>query len=219
MVQRGFQARPGRKRNRSDTAVAPRKRGMWRWIGIFLMTLALAAAWMWIMEVRLSPVVKEAADGTARDVGTMVLSESVEQQLPTMPDARELIDSGRAQGNVRVSQLDFTELMDFQHRVEDNANARLKNLARQTVKVPLAQLLGASWLSPFTAEVPVRLSLSGRVHSTLDVVTRPVPPDAATHVVYLKLTARVQVQQPFQGKPVTIHLTAPVTYFTMSSSH
>lgn len=219
MAKGRFQARRSRKRNNPDKAGTHKRRGAGRWFAAFFVMLAFLAAWVWIMEVRFSPVVKGAARDTARDVATLVLSESVERQLSTMPDAEDLIETRSGGANVRISQLDFTKLTDFQHRVEADANNSLDHLGKQTVKVPLAQLLGASWLSPVSAEIPVHISLSGRVHSTLDVMTRPIPPDAATHVVYLKLTARVRVQTPFQSKPVTARLTAPVTYFTMSPRH
>lgn len=221
MAKQTFQSRPARKRNKGSkqdtTSTGRRTAG--RWFAAGFVILACFAVWIWVMEVRFSPVVKEAARDQARDVATLVLSQSVERQLPTMPDAGDLIETGSAGANVRISQLDFTKLTDFQRRVENDANYSLENLGKQTVKLPLAQLLGASWMSPITAQVPVHISLSGKVHSALDVITRPIPPDAATHVVYLKLSARVRVQTPFQTKPVTVRLTAPVTYFTLSPSY
>ncbi|WP_328702217.1 sporulation protein YunB [Alicyclobacillus suci] len=215
MTQR-FRSRPSaRHRLRLRTY----RRMLWPgWLTLGVVCACVFIGLACLLDMRLRPSVTTASAALAHRVGAQALNEAVTEEISSFPEDDELIETtvNEDHSGMTVTRFNLPLLTKLQAEATTRAQARLEALSRETIRLPMMHLLSGSLLSRTTLTIPVKISLLGTAHSTIetDVETKGV--NQVVHVIYLHMTADVMVVTPFVTKPTVIETKAPIAYLVMS---
>lgn len=159
-----------------------------------------------------------ASSALAHRVGSEALNAALSQDISQFTGSDHLLTThfqGR-DGTLSVTSVNMQELSLLQAEATHDAQERLSELSRQTIRLPIVHLLNGSLLSASTMTIPVRISMLGTVHSTIesDVETKGV--NQVVHIISLHVTADIMVITPFVAAPASIDATTPVVYLVMA---
>lgn len=180
-----------------------------------LLTLTLS---LYLLDMRLRPMVMTASAALAHRAGSEALHAALDQDISSADEADDLLTTrvGGSDGAFSVTSVNMAKLTELQGMATRDAQARLVELSRQTIRLPVVHMFSGSLLSGSTMTIPVRISMLGTVHSAIesDVETKGV--NQVVHIIYLHVTADVMVITPFVTTPTSIETWAPVAYLVMS---
>ncbi|GMA56299.1 hypothetical protein GCM10025858_08020 [Alicyclobacillus sacchari] len=165
-----------------------------------------------LIDYRLRPIAINTSSALAQRIGSEALNEALVDAISDYPDAKSLVHSEIERGaggtSLTVTSVDMAKLAALQGVATRDAQNRLRELSHQHLRLPVLQLLSGSLLSGYALTVPVRFSLMGTVHSTLQTDIESKGVNQVVHVVYLELTANVMVIAPLVHVPTTVQTKA-----------
>lgn len=184
------------------------------------MFLGVVTGILFYIDYRLRPMVIATSSTLAKRIGSEALAEALTDAISHYPDARSLVDTDLSHPSPRdtlsVTTLDMVKLTALQGIATSDAQNRLRELSTQRLRLPIFQMFTGSLLSGYAMTVPVRFSLLGSVHSTLETDIKSEGVNQVVHVIYLNLTANVMVMTPLINVPTTVQTRAPIVYLVMS---
>jgi sporulation protein YunB len=181
------------------------------WLGPGVLLLLLFGMMQW-MEWRIRPVVAATARAVAVNAATTAVTHAVTAEVVADADGQSLIHVEREADGVQLARVDLGVLT----RLESAANARAENalreMSKQTLRIPAGQLTGSILLSGAGPAVPVHLRLMGAVHSSLAADVQSAGVNQTVHAFYFDVSAQVNVVAPLVSEPVQLHTRVPVAY-------
>jgi sporulation protein YunB len=222
-MKQGFRAhgfRPkGQKRKNGFQSLKP-KSSLRGWLIAFIAVLIVLAIAMSIVDIKLRPSIARASVAVATRVATEALNQAVTQELAQNADHAKLItfEGGAGPRDLTVTRLNLEAVTRIQSQATRRAEDSLKALSVQKIRLPIAHMLGGSVLSIADMNVPLRLSLLGNAHSSIAVDVKSVGVNQVVHILYLDISAQVNVVAPFVTAPIEVHSRSPIAYIVMSGS-
>ncbi|MBX5435983.1 MAG: sporulation protein YunB [Alicyclobacillaceae bacterium] len=168
-------------------------------------------------EARLQPQLAASAQALAVRAATEALNGAVTEVVAANVDSHRIIHVERTDnGDFEVAHVDFVAVTRLQSAATRRADEALHSLADETQRLPLGQALGGSLFAGLGPALPVRMSLVGSAHSSVTADVRSAGINQTVHIVYLHLTAQVNVIAPLIRRPVVVESTTPIAYVVLA---
>lgn len=193
---------------------ARRLQGGWLSAAAFIGMLTLVAH---LMEVKVRPVVAATARAVATRAATEALNEALSEEVAALADSRRIVHIEKdGRGDIEVAEVDFAAVTALQSAATAHAQEELHKLEHETFPMPIGEVLYGPLFSSIGPRVPVRFTLLGTAHSSIVTQSRTVGINQTVHVIYLDLTAQVNVLTPFTATPTTVTSKMPIAYVVFS---
>lgn len=185
-------------------------------------TLALFAilglAFYWL-DVKVRPVMTVAARAIATRVATDALNEAVTAQIAHDADYSRIveIDTG-PDGHLQVARFNFASVTELQVAATHRAQVNLQALSADSLPLPLGQILAGPIVGRAGPQLSMHLYLVGSAHSSVTTDVKSVGVNQTVHILYLDLTAQVNVVAPLLSSPVTVQSHIPLAYVVLSGT-
>ncbi|GMA51916.1 hypothetical protein GCM10025857_32730 [Alicyclobacillus contaminans] len=207
MFGRGFHATPGQKRSRRA-----RVHRRWRTLAPWGVLFGLAFA-VYLVNHRVQPAIAAGARALAIRAANAALSQAVTEELAHSAAAKQIVHyETDSTGGLRIADFDFSAVTRVQAAATEAAEHHLSALASETLSLPLGWTFGGALFSRMGPRLPVRMELVGSAHSAVRVETKTEGINQTVHVLYLDLSADVQVIAPLVAEPVTVSSRTPLAY-------
>ncbi|MFB5192081.1 sporulation protein YunB [Alicyclobacillus fastidiosus] len=183
-----------------------------------LIALCIVTLGAFFLDMKLRPVVTTASAALAHRVGAQALGEALTEEISSFPEDDKLVETSlqKENGGITVTRLNLSLLTTLQGQATARAQSHLEDLSKQTIRLPVMHVLSGSLLSRSTLTIPVKISILGTAHSTIETEVETKGVNQVVHIVYLHLTADVMVLTPFVSSPTVIETRAPIAYLVMN---
>lgn len=219
-MKKGFKAKGYRQRQQFKRRRQRTKSPFYTWMLSVCAVLVIFAIVMTVVDIKLRPSISRASVAVAHRVATEALGQAVTYQLAQTADNAKLVkmDNGLGTKDVSVIRFNLEAITQLQTKATDRAEAALKDLSVQKIRLPIGHILGGSVLSVANVSVPLRLSLLGNAYSSISVDVKSVGVNQVVHILYLDIGAQVNVVAPFVTSPIDVHTRAPIAYIVMTGA-
>lgn len=185
------------------------------WMTFVLAIMVLILSLVIYADFRVRPMVAASARMIAKRAATEALNEAVTAELAQDVDYEKIVRVEGKQGSLTAAHFDFAKVTELQSAATERADAALRSLANTTLRLPFAQVVGGSLFTTFTPIVPVRMTLMGDAHSSVQMETRTVGVNQSVHIIYLDISADMSVVSPLVSTPLSITSRIPVAYVVL----
>lgn len=188
-----------------------------QWLLWTFLAVALLSFGLHLLDLKIKPSITLAAQAVARRVAVEALNSALTEEVAKQSGDNELVDIERnSKGDFRTLHFNLPLITNIQREANDNASNKLQGLAHETFRLPFTQFMGGSLFAPISPSLPVKLILMGTVHSSVVPEVKTVGINQSVHILYLEMTAEVNVVAPFISAPISISTKAPLTYIVIS---
>lgn len=177
----------------------PLRRGR-RLPGCLLLVLSLFLGLLILAELRLAPLILEAASDKAcsQVLSALNSAAAVQVEQSGLGDYQDVMYIERdAQGRVTLLAPDAMSLNRLITATTREAVDSLEQLQGQSLSLPLGALTGSSLLAGLGPEVRVRFRALGRPAVVLEDEFTSAGVNQVRHSIWLKLSAQVRILIPF----------------------
>ena len=183
---------------------------------IFVFTfMVLVLSLVIYADLRVRPMVAASARMIAKRAATEALNEAVTAEMAEDVDYKKIVQIQGKQGDLTTANFDLAKVTELQAAATERADAALRSLSQSTLRLPFAQVVGGSLFTTFTPIIPVRMTLMGDAHSSVEMDTRTVGVNQSVHIIYLDISADMSVVSPLVSTPLTITSRIPVAYVVL----
>jgi sporulation protein YunB len=170
-----------------------------------------------LMDVKLRPTVTAAAKAVATRAAVEALNQALTEELAKSVSYKQLIEVERNKdGDLKSARFNFAAVTKLQSEATSRAEDNLHALEDQTLKLPVAPVLGDSLFANVAPKIPIRITLIGSAHSSVSPEVKSVGINQTVHILYVDLSAEVNVVAPLVSAPVTVHSRVPIAYIVLS---
>jgi sporulation protein YunB len=195
-----------------STSTKPHKR-MSRWVYVVTCIWIFAAATLILAEVKLRPSISAAAQAVATRAATDALATAVTEEMARETSYSRILHVEKdATGTFNEANFDFPAVIQVQTLAVARANDHLRQLGHESFRIPLLQSVGGALFSSVGPTLPVRTYLVGSAHSSIQAEVKSVGINQTVHMLYLDLTAQVNVVAPLISKPTQVHSRVMLAY-------
>ncbi|GGJ06276.1 sporulation protein YunB [Alicyclobacillus cellulosilyticus] len=169
------------------------------------------------IDVRLEPVTASAARAAVVRAATEVLNRAVADEVADDGEYARIIEIDKNQyADFQVLHFNLAAVARLQTKATQRAEAALRELGSETIWLPLGQVLGGSLFSGVGPRLPVRFDVLGSVHSAVDSEVKSAGINETVHLLFLDLSAQMNVMAPFVREPVEVRIRQPIAYVILS---
>ncbi|WAH38413.1 sporulation protein YunB [Alicyclobacillus dauci] len=189
-----------------------------RWMMSTIAMLGVLFGGLYLLDVKLRPMVTTASTALAHKAGSEALNEALTDEIMAYGARGPLLDTtvDKQAGNFTITRVNMAAVTKLQGDVTRQAQARLQALSSQSIRLPLIRMFSGSLLSKSTLTIPVRMSMLGAVHSSIESEVQTKGVNQVVHIIYVHVTADIMVITPVVTTPITVDSRAPVAYLVMA---
>ena len=210
-----------RPRATGRISVKTRSQGqlVWRsWtllVGIFLLSIT---GILYYFDVKLRPSIASASKAVATHVASEALNQALTEKLAESMNKTSFVEFAphEDKSDLTVTRFNLQAVTKLQAEATEQAEKVLGELSRQNIQLPVGHILGGSFFTALNMNLPLRLSLLGNVHSSVYADVKSVGVNQTVHILYLELSANVNVLAPLVTQPVVVRSNAPIAYIVLS---
>jgi sporulation protein YunB len=170
-----------------------------------------------LMDVKLRPSVTAAAKAVATRAAVEALNQALTEELAKAVSYKQLVEIERDRdGDFKSARFNFAAVTKLQSETTARAEDNLHALEDEKLKLPIAPVVGDSLFANIAPKIPVRIALIGSAHSSVVPEVKSVGINQTVHILYVDLSADVNVVAPFVSAPVTVHSRVPIAYIVLS---
>lgn len=163
------------------------------------------------VEKKLRPLLLTFAEIEANWTATDAINTAVMDKVARGLDYRDLIKIEQDdQGKVALARLNSGEANRVMAETYKAVKDALGVMERDTVKIPLGQVMDSYLLATYGPSIPVRFIPVGRVNTELIDIFEDAGINQTRHKIYLKIFTEVQILIPFTAQSITVETTVPI---------
>ena len=209
---------PWRQATSDQQPSAPGRRGR---VSPFLLTLFLMVLipvfTYWWLDYKVRPVMVMTAKALAMRSATDALSQATTQEIAQLADYGRMVEiEDGPDGRTQVARFNFASVTQLQFAATKRAQAALRNLTLETLKIPSGQVLAGPLAAGVGPGIPVRMYVIGTAHSSIATEVKSVGVNQTVHILYLDLSAQVNVVAPLVATPITVQSRIPIAYVVLA---
>ncbi len=185
-MRRRYRCRRRRRRSRSIVK---------RWLCVFLTLCVVGLVWF---DQQLMPLIKRYAAMVAERNATLYINEAVTDLLASQTDwyGQLMTVTEDVDGNVKSMSADIAKINLLKSQITQEIVSRTASVEFQQLAIPLGTVIGGSFFTGRGPRLPIRVSTSGSVLSTLYSEFGDAGINQTNHQIYLNITVRFFVAIP-----------------------
>lgn len=220
MMPQYFQSKP-RKHSMKLKKPFPRKYvGLSKWIIGMMFIASFILSTLYFVDYKLRPSLQLAASALARRVATEALNQALTEELAHTTDESDIVhvETTGSHPELTVARFNLHVITALQSDATKQAELAMHQLSKQTIRLPFGHIFGGSVLSTTQMNVPVHLYLIGNAHSSIYADVKSVGVNQTVHILYLQLSADVNVVAPFVTQTTEVDSRSPIAYIVLAGS-
>jgi len=184
---------------------------------VFLLLLYFC---LFIFDAKIRPAILFTSKAAATRVATEVLNGAVTESLAKEMDETPLVkivQDDREDGT-SIARFNFGTITYLQSQAVARAENQFQALSKQRLLIPISSVISGSYFLNPNWSLPVRMVMTGTVHSAIRPEVKTVGVNQSVHIVYIDLTADINIIGPFISSPLRVRTEVPVAYIVMSGN-
>lgn len=188
-----------------------RSKGLFSFVIITAILFLLMEGFFYI-EKKLRPALLTVAEMKAGWEATDAINSAVLDKVAGGIDYRDLIHVEQDdQGKIVMARLNSGEINRVMAETYAAVKDALSTMQRESIEIPLGEVLDSYILATYGPSIPVRLIPAGKVNTELIDCFENAGINQTRHKIYLKIYAEVQILIPFTATPTIVETTVPIT--------
>ncbi len=178
------------------------------WTMIFFLLLGM---FLWVDRV-LQPTIFKIAEVRAIQVATESINRSVQQKvLDSNLQYQDFIQVHKdSQGHIVLMQANTVMINQFATDVTLMVQSALRQLSRESFRIPLGQVTGTQLLAGYGPRIPVGIVPVGSVRVKVDDRFEQAGINQTRHRIYLDFTAEVRIVVPPRSATTQVATRVPL---------
>ena len=182
-----------------------------------LVTLVVLSLGFLLLDLKIRPVVVVAARALATREATEALNQAVTEEIAHDADYDRIVEIDKTpDGRTQVARFNFASVTELQAAATQRAQDNLRALSADSIQLPLGQALAGPLIGNAGPRLPIHLYLLGTAHSSVTTDVKSVGVNQTVHILYLDLSAQVNVVAPLVTTPITIQSRVPIAYVVLA---
>jgi sporulation protein YunB len=170
---------------------------------------------VWLLDRNFRPTLVAIAQARARVLATQAINSAVTTKIASEIHYDTLVDVHTDfSGRPAYAQVNTMEVNRVVTLVTNSVEEQLKALGGQKIMVPLGQAFKSDLLANMGPRIPFTLSPVGSVTVSLDDKIETVGINQSKDLIFVKVTAQVQIVMPFVTQPVSVDTMVPIANVT-----
>jgi len=160
-----------------------------------------------VFEIRVHPVISQAAMAQAQSVAASAINEEVNRIISSKSiQYGDLINLQMDQNN-RIAALtaDIAEINRLKAEFASAIQAKMRSIDKMTLRIPLGTMVSDGLLTGYGPRVPVRLTSIGRAIVDVEDSFLEAGINQTRHEIRLSVTAKVSVIMPGGSEVADVH--------------
>ena len=169
-----------------------------RRIKALIITISIITSFIFILEVRLKPIVESVSEIQAKSLVTQIINSSVEEILLETGITCEDLESVSCSEDKKVTAISSDVIMTnkLKNAVLLRIQENISNICSRRVDVPLGTIIGGELLNGQGPCVPVYVSLSGNVTGDFDSTFESGGLNQTVHKLSMNISVDVNILMP-----------------------
>lgn len=191
--------------------VPPYRRRIVTSLYILLIAFILFFLSFYLVDFRIRPTLANLAEAKAKQIATRAINEAVRSNISPSIRYQSLISLNfDKEGKVSFMQPNTSEINRISAEATLAVQNRLKDLPRQTIKVPIGQILGLKMFAGYGPDLPVVVLPIGIVSSSIEDSFDVAGINQVRHRIFVAVNATVKMVIPFVNQQVRISSKVPL---------
>lgn len=170
-----------------------------------------------LLDLKVRPVVVVAARALATRAATEALNQAVTEEIAHDVDYDRMVEIDKGpDGRTQVARFNFASVTELQAAATARAQDNLRALSLDAIQLPLGQALAGPLIGNAGPRLPIHLYLLGTAHSSVTTDVKSVGVNQTVHILYLDLSAQVNVVAPLVTTPITVQARVPIAYVVLA---
>jgi sporulation protein YunB len=163
------------------------------------------------VDYRIRPTLTNLAEAKAKQIATRAINEAIRSNISPNIRYQSLITLNfDKEGKVAFMQPNTSEINRISSEATLAVQNRLKDLPRQTIKIPVGQILGLRILAGYGPDLPVAVLPIGVVSSSIEDSFDVAGINQIRHRIFVVVNATVKMVIPFVNQQVRISSKVPL---------
>lgn len=182
---------------------------------VFLLIPAIS---IYMLDLRLRPAVAAAATAVAKHAASEAINHALTDELAENENTVNLVEvkSHFGSQNMTIAKFNVQEMARLQSETATRVDSELAQLSTQKISLPASQVIGDAIFSLGNFKIPLKLSIVGTANSSVYADVQSAGVNQTVHILYLDVSADVNVITPLITKPVHLATKTPVAYLVLS---
>lgn len=191
--------------------VPPYRRRIVTTIYILLIIFILFFLSFYLVDFRIRPTLINLAEAKAKQMATRAINEAVRSNISPNIRYQSLINLNfDKEGKVAFMQPNTSEINRISSEATLAVQNRLKDLPRQTIKVPVGQIIGLKMFAGYGPDLPVAVMPVGIVSSSIEDSFDVAGINQIRHRIFVVVNATIRMTIPFVNQQVRISSRIPL---------
>ena len=167
---------------------------------------------VFMLEMRIRPIINEVALSRARGAATRVISDVVNETMAQMNVSYEDLVSFQknGSGNITAVTSNVVEINKLKATLTGEIEKRISDEKSMTAKVPIGNLLGQSAFSGLGPKIKIRMIPVGFAGIDIKNEFSAAGINQTRHEIYLEVSCTVSVLLPITSKSTTVTTQVPI---------
>lgn len=177
-------------------------------LGIFLLISILS---FYIVDLRIRPTLTKLAEAKARQIATRAINEAIRSNIsPNIQYQNLIFLNFDKDGKVAFLQPNTGEINRISSEATLAVQNRLKDLPKQTVTIPVGQIMGIKMIANLGPELAIKVLPIGIVESSIEDRFDVAGINQIRHQIFVKVIAKIRMVIPFVHHQISITSKVPL---------
>lgn len=171
----------------------------------------------YLLDVKVHPIVSATAKAIATRAATEALNEAVTEEIAHDADYNRIVEiTDGPDGHPQIARFNFASVTELQSAATQRALLNLRSLSTDSLALPLGQVLAGPLVGNAGPNLPIHLYVVGSAHSSVTTEVKSAGVNQTIHILYLDLSAQVNVVAPLMTAPVAVQSRIPLAYVVIA---